>query len=271
MSPSNTFIQASLKTENPKVNHDVEIEINSTVPLKYLSYEVLGRGDILNSGSVEVSMRRTASFRFLATYVMAPTAHVLVYYIRDDGEIVADALDVDLQGTLQNFVDIKVSPGNVRPGESVDLTITSKPNSYIGLLGVDQRSLLLKSGNDISHVSLTFFYQFSSFRLFSQFWTILNVFFDFSPQDQVMKELKSYDMSEDSPYDEPFFQRPFWRPGSATARDVFDVREKFNAKIFISLYLFLPIFLKLIRRICPTEKRHDCLDERLRARTLSIS
>ncbi|XP_043275099.1 CD109 antigen-like isoform X2 [Venturia canescens] len=190
MSPSNTFIQASLKTENPMVNRDVEIEINSTAPLKYLSYEVLGRGEIRNSGSLEVAMRRTASFRFLATHVMAPTAHVLVYYIRDDGEIVADALDVDLEGVLQNFVDIKVSPGDARPGESIDLTITSKPNSYIGLLGVDQRSLILKSGNDISH-------------------------------DQVMKELKSYDMSEDSPYDEPFFQRPFWRPGSATARDVF--------------------------------------------------
>lgn len=42
--------------------------------------------------------------RFVATYVMAPTAHVLVYYMRDDGEIVADAIDVNLDGTLQNFV-----------------------------------------------------------------------------------------------------------------------------------------------------------------------
>ena len=42
--------------------------------------------------------------RFLATYVMAPVAHVLVYYVRDDGELVADSLDVELEGTLQNFV-----------------------------------------------------------------------------------------------------------------------------------------------------------------------
>lgn len=153
MSPSNTFIQAMLKTETPMVNKDIEIEVNSTVPLKYLSYEILGRGDILNAGSVQVGGKSTASFRFLATYVMAPTAHVLVYYAREDGEIVADALDIDLQGTLQNFVDINVAPGEIAPGESVDITITSKPNSYIGLLGVDQRSLLLKSGNDISHVS----------------------------------------------------------------------------------------------------------------------
>lgn len=43
-------------------------------------------------------------FRFLATYVMAPTAHVIIYYIGNDGEIIADALDVELEGLLQNFV-----------------------------------------------------------------------------------------------------------------------------------------------------------------------
>lgn len=43
-------------------------------------------------------------------------------------------------------------PEEVAPGDNVNLVITSKPNSYVGLLGVDQRSLLLKSGNDISYV-----------------------------------------------------------------------------------------------------------------------
>lgn len=106
---------------------------------------------------------------------MAPTAHVIVYYVGNDGEIIADALDVELEGVLQNFVselrfvtivysanavisyrlfkvDIKVAPEEVGPGENVNLVITSKPNSYVGLLGVDQRSILLKSGNDISYV-----------------------------------------------------------------------------------------------------------------------
>lgn len=42
----------------------------------------------------------------------------------------------------------------VGPGDNVDITISAKPNSYVGLLAVDQRSLLLKSGNDISYVRL---------------------------------------------------------------------------------------------------------------------
>ncbi|XP_054003817.1 CD109 antigen-like isoform X1 [Hylaeus anthracinus] len=190
MSLSNEYIQVILKTEKPTVNREVEMEVNSTVPLKYVSYEIFGRGDILDAGSIYVQDKYTTTFKFLATYVMAPTAHVIVYYIANDGEIIADALDVELEGVLQNFVDIKVAPEEVGPGENVNLLITSKPNSYVGLLGVDQRSILLKSGNDISY-------------------------------EQVYKELKSYDMVQESPYADSVFDRYLWSPGSATANEVF--------------------------------------------------
>ena len=35
---------------------------------------------------------------------MAPIAHVIVYYVRTDGEVLADSLDVELTGVLQNHV-----------------------------------------------------------------------------------------------------------------------------------------------------------------------
>lgn len=35
---------------------------------------------------------------------MAPTAHVIVYYVRTDGEVIADSLNVELTGILQNHV-----------------------------------------------------------------------------------------------------------------------------------------------------------------------
>ncbi|XP_067205128.1 thioester-containing protein 1 allele R1-like isoform X2 [Linepithema humile] len=196
MSASNEYIQATLKTEKPMVNGYVEIEVNSTAPLKYINYEVLGRGNILNAGSINVQDKHTTSFKFLASYVMAPTAHVIVYYVGNGngdikwGEVIADSLDVELTGVLQNFVDLKLTPDEVQPAQNVNIMISAKPNSYIGLLGVDQRSLLLKSGNDISY-------------------------------DQVYKELQSYDRAEVSPYAESFFDRPLWRPGSGTADDVF--------------------------------------------------
>ncbi|XP_077268198.1 thioester-containing protein 1 allele S3 isoform X2 [Temnothorax americanus] len=190
MSVSNEYIQAILKTEKPTVNNYVDIEVNSTAPLKYISYEVLGRGDILHADSIYVQDKYTTSFRFLATYVMAPTAHVIVYYVRTDGEVIADSLDVELTGVLQNHIDLKVTPDEVAPGANVNIIVSAKPNSFVGLLGIDQRSILLKSGNDISY-------------------------------DQVYKELQSYDKAETSPHADAFFGRHLWRPGSGTADDVF--------------------------------------------------
>ncbi|XP_012527299.1 CD109 antigen isoform X2 [Monomorium pharaonis] len=204
MSASNEYIQAILKTEKPMVNNYIEIEVNSTAPLKYISYEILGRGDILDAGSIYVQEKYTTSFKFLATYVMAPTAHVIVYYVHTtNGEVIADSLDVELTGFLQNNVDLKLTPEEVKPGDKVNLMISAKPNSFVGLLGVDQRSLLLKSGNDISY-------------------------------DQVHKELQSYDKAEVSPHADAFFGRPLWRPGSGTADDVF---EKTGVVILTNAYV----------------------------------
>jgi CD109 antigen len=59
-------------------------------------------------------------------------------------------------------VDIQVTPDSVEPGKAVDIVVKAKPNSYVGVLGVDQSVLLLKTGNDISRVNFVFF--FSKFK-----------------------------------------------------------------------------------------------------------
>lgn len=50
-------------------------------------------------------------------------------------------------------------------------------------------------------------------------------------QEQVYKELQSYDKAEVSPYTDSFFGRPLWRPGSGTADDIFQV--KYDAMYFV--------------------------------------
>ena len=105
MSPSETYLQTTLMTENPKTNQDIVIFVNSTSPLKYYNYLVLGRGDVLISNTVQVpEMSKTHKFLFVATPAMAPTAHVLVYFMTESGEVVADGLSVDFDNILQNFV-----------------------------------------------------------------------------------------------------------------------------------------------------------------------
>lgn len=92
-----------------QVNKDVEIQVNSTESLQYITYQVLGRGDVIVASTVQIpnAGQHTAVIRFLATYAMAPTAHVIVQFVKDDGEVVADAIDVELDGVLQNYVSTR--------------------------------------------------------------------------------------------------------------------------------------------------------------------
>jgi hypothetical protein len=46
-------------------------------------------------------------------------------------------------------LDIEVSKDKAKPGEEITIKASAKPESFVGLLGVDQSLLLLKKGNDI--------------------------------------------------------------------------------------------------------------------------
>lgn len=84
------------------------IEVQSTESLRYLSYQVIGRGDIILSNSVEIPSRKSHIIKFLASFAMVPKAQFVVHYIKDS-EIVSDRLEIDLGDDLQNFVSFYVS------------------------------------------------------------------------------------------------------------------------------------------------------------------
>jgi CD109 antigen len=168
----------------PTISKEVSVEVQATEDMKTLVYQVLGRGDVLISKTIDVPNRKTQVFKFLAGFSMVPKANLIVYYIRGDGEIVSDRVEIEFGDELNNFVKLELSTLQASPGQNLDITINTNPNSFVGLLGVDQSVLLLKKGNDLT-------------------------------KDSVFNELKEYD-STNSP-DGPYYRRKRfvrypWRP-----------------------------------------------------------
>ncbi|XP_034243701.1 CD109 antigen isoform X1 [Thrips palmi] len=205
LSPSSSFVQAVLVTQNPKVNEDVEIEVNSTSPLSHLSYQVMGRGDIVVAHSIPLAGQRSTTFRFLATHPMAPNARVLIHSVLETGEVVADVLDVELEGLLQNFVDLSLNPTTTEPGRDVELRLQTRPNSYIGILAVDQSVLVLRDGNDITEADIK-----EELRSYSPDPATHEALLGVEPALPRGRALRLRRRA------------PGWRPGSATAQEVFD-------------------------------------------------
>lgn len=71
-------------------------------------------------------------------------------------EILVDSMNFRVQGLFQNDVQISVNPTKVSPYDAqgkkaqVEFRIKADPQSFVGLLAVDQSVKLLKEGNDIT-------------------------------------------------------------------------------------------------------------------------
>lgn len=75
--------------------------------MRYLSYQVLGRGDIIVAKTLEIPNLMSYTFSFLASFAMVPKAQVIVHYVKGD-EIVSDHLQIDFDNDLQNYVRINL-------------------------------------------------------------------------------------------------------------------------------------------------------------------
>lgn len=95
----------------PRINNEIAIEVQSTMNMRYLSYQVLARGDIIVAKMIEIPNLMSHTFSFLASFAMVPKAQVIVHFIKGE-EIISDRLQIDFDNDLQNYVRIHL-PGEI--------------------------------------------------------------------------------------------------------------------------------------------------------------
>ncbi|KAL1497123.1 hypothetical protein ABEB36_008133 [Hypothenemus hampei] len=182
-----TFLQATVETAKPIVNLDVDVVVNCTEPMNFVNYVLLARGDIILTNSFQVDNKKIARFRFTAVHAMVPLSHLIVYYIKSDGELIGDVVDIESDLMFDNFINIDINTDETEPDLDVELTIRARQNSYIGLMAVDENVLNLRKGYDIT-------------------------------LDDISTDLLNYDVAEKSPYSlisrssKNYFM---WKPGAS--------------------------------------------------------
>lgn len=193
-SPSNNFIQLTLpSSETPRVGSDLTVKVLATEPFSNVVYEVMGRGDIVLARSFSLAPTVEHQFTFQITQAMSPKVRIVAYYIRPENqEIVADAINTDVDGVFRTPISLSTSVATSKPGSPVTVNVATKPGAYVGLLALDQSILLLKTGNDIT-------------------------------QADVIKELETYDGGKSQEFPSFFSRskRSLWWPGSVSAGEIF--------------------------------------------------
>ncbi|KAF7638767.1 CD109 antigen [Meloidogyne graminicola] len=153
-SPSQSFLQVNADNQGIiDSGKTLSFSVKCTEHLTSLIYQVVARGIVILSEQINFSSegQTNSIINFEATPQMSPKARLVVYSIRSKNkEIVVDAVDFRVEGIFKNNVTLTSSVNQAIPGEQIKITVHASPDSFIGLLAIDQSVLLLKSGNDLT-------------------------------------------------------------------------------------------------------------------------
>ncbi len=91
----------------------------------------------------------TVQATFTVTPEMMPVTRVMVYYMRKDGEVVADSMTFNVQEVFENEVTMEFVDEEALPGEMTKLKIQAAPGSLCGVGVVDKSVQLLGGDNQL--------------------------------------------------------------------------------------------------------------------------
>ncbi|XP_038058113.1 C3 and PZP-like alpha-2-macroglobulin domain-containing protein 8 isoform X2 [Patiria miniata] len=185
-SPSKCHLLLRSLQENVKVGDTAIIGVQSTCPCNFtMHYEVMSRGNIVTSGLHDAMLRSSSgrndgsrrrrfsshpvidhfmaendgesdsqscrtTFQFEVTHGMAPLSHLLVYYMRDNDEGVADTMVLPVEPSFENKIKVEMSKNETLPGSKMRMMISAKPGSCICVASVDQSVQLLRPGYQVT-------------------------------------------------------------------------------------------------------------------------
>lgn len=99
---------------SPKLNKTVKIEIFGKGNWEKIFVVIIGRTGVVYNNFLEPTQKQRdnlkMSFEFIANAWMAPSAHVIVYYINPLGEIVYDRIKIDFDSPFPNKVKVTLRP-----------------------------------------------------------------------------------------------------------------------------------------------------------------
>uniref|UniRef100_A0A5F9DH12 Pregnancy zone protein n=1 Tax=Oryctolagus cuniculus TaxID=9986 RepID=A0A5F9DH12_RABIT len=165
-SPSNSYVQLDLvgtvacgQTQEIRAHYILNGQILKDEKELTFYYLIKARGVISKSGIHVLSitqgnMTGVFSFSFRVEPDIAPTAHLVVYAVLPDGEIVADTEKLEIEDCFANKVHLSFLSAQSLPASDAHLKVTASPLSLCALRAVDQSVLLMKPETELSPRSI---------------------------------------------------------------------------------------------------------------------
>jgi CD109 antigen len=138
-SPSGNFIHIEQISEGiPQIGQEVKFKVHSTRQAVNFYYEVISRGKV-----VFTDFTKSSEIVFDTTPLMAPSSRLLVYQILPNNEVSADYIPFKIEAEYPHDVKVEFSQQEARPGEKVDIDISTEGEARVGITAVDKSVFIL--------------------------------------------------------------------------------------------------------------------------------
>ena len=158
LSPSNSYLQVTSSTETPRVGDFMLFRVNITQYVDSVYYHITSAGKLIFTNILPMDGNRQKTFDVGISREMASSAHILVYYVRYDGEIVADSMNFHINtSSITNHVNITINRRKDFTGNTIEVIAYASPQSYIAFAGLGLvQTRLFPPGNHFSTVTVSF-------------------------------------------------------------------------------------------------------------------
>nr|XP_006813172.1 PREDICTED: C3 and PZP-like alpha-2-macroglobulin domain-containing protein 8-like [Saccoglossus kowalevskii] len=81
---------------------------------------------------------------------MSPSSRLIVYYITDAGDVVCDAIWLDIKDECENRLSVRANRAEYEPDSDAVITVTGDPGTFVGVLAVDKAVYLLNDEHKLT-------------------------------------------------------------------------------------------------------------------------
>ncbi|CRK95442.1 CLUMA_CG008712, isoform A, partial [Clunio marinus] len=141
-------------TKNPKIGSRLNILVETTFDLEQCYCVAISKGKIVKNVAIDM-INNEGILSFIPDFTYAPTTRFVFFYYEENQNIKSIDYSISFEDSIPNYLDLELSSTNVKPGTSLKLNIESARGSKVSLMAMDQRILLLQTGNDLENTDVT--------------------------------------------------------------------------------------------------------------------
>ena len=151
VSKSDKFIRFYITEQKSyKGGETMSFKLLSNNRLHLLHFVILSKGIIVKSWNIEPKWTRHSSGKYIVENaieipqsIITRSRLVVMSANSANGYILADATDICIEEELPHQLNLKFSESTAKPGQKIDITLTSDPASFVGISVTDASLSLL--------------------------------------------------------------------------------------------------------------------------------